>query len=392
MKAKVLVILPTDKFLHRQILEGILAYGSEHGPWQFHFETGDRYEQGLGKGRRWGCTGIIAMVHDPAQLKELISTKTPAVFLNPPAKDGNTNGAPPPEWATFVNRNQENVGTTAAEYFLARGYQNFAFVGTPSSRSARWCEKRLNGFRSRLQREGLDCSTFSASTPEISSDFDRESAELTDWLKSLKPQTALYSAWDRRALQVMGLCLDAGISVPGSIAILGTDNDEVLCESVSPSLSSISLDGRNAGMLCAQLLDRHMRRRKVEPLIDLAFPRVVTRQSTDEMQVPDPFLAKALAIVRKDLSTTHTVAELAAAVGVSKRTLEMKSNLVLGTTLKTEIDRIRLNEAVRLISNTALSIQSIAEKCGFCCASHLNTRFKTIFGHNPSVFRYQDPK
>jgi LacI family transcriptional regulator len=190
----------------------------------------------------------------------------------------------------------------------------------------------------------------------------------------------------------MGLCLDAGISVPGSIAILGTDNDEVLCESVSPSLSSISLDGRNAGMLCAQLLDRHMRRRKVEPLIDLAFPRVVTRQSTDEMQVPDPFLAKALAIVRKDLSTTHTVAELAAAVGVSKRTLEMKSNLVLGATLKTEIDRIRLNEAVRLISNTALSIQSIAEKCGFCCASHLNTRFKTIFGHNPSVFRYQDPK
>lgn len=392
MKAKVLVILPTDKFLHRQILEGILAYGSEHGPWQFHFETGDRYEQGLGKGRRWGCTGIIAMVHDPAQLKELISIKTPAVFLNPPDKGTSEGGAMPPEGTTFVRRNQENVGTTAAEYFLARGYQNFAFVGTPSSRSARWCEKRLDGFRSRLQREGFDCSTFSASTPEVSSDFDRESTELTDWLKSLKPQTALYSAWDRRALQVMGLCLDAGISVPGSIAILGTDNDEVLCESVSPSLSSISLDGRNAGMLCAQLLDRHMRRRKVEPLIDLAFPRVVTRQSTDEMQVPDPFLAKALAIVRKDLSTTHTVAELAAAVGISKRTLEMKSNLVLGSTLKTEIDRIRLNEAVRLISNTGLSIQSIAEKCGFCCASHLNTRFKTIFGHNPSVFRYQDPK
>ena len=54
MKAKVLIILPTDKFLQRQILEGILAYGREHGPWQFHFETGNRYEQGLGKGRRWG--------------------------------------------------------------------------------------------------------------------------------------------------------------------------------------------------------------------------------------------------------------------------------------------------------------------------------------------------
>ena len=391
MKAKILIILPSDKFLHRQILEGILAYGSEHGPWQFQFETGDKYEQGIGKGRRWGCTGIIAMVREAAQLKELLDTKIPAVFINPPAGKG-AKAKPPPGWATFVNRDQHNVGTTAAEYFLSRGYRSFAFVGTPHSESAKWCEERLEGFRRRLNGEGFGCSVFSASSPEIASNFDLESIELTGWLKSLKPQTALYAAWDRRALQIIGLCIDAGISVPGSMAILGTDNDEVLCESVSPSLSSISLDGCNAGKLCAQILDRHMHGRKVEPLIDLSFPRTVTRQSTDELQVPDPFLAKALAIVRKDLSVTHTVAELASAVGISKRTLEMKANLVLGTTLKAETDRIRLNEAVRLISNTDASIQSIAEKCGFCCASHLNTRFKTIFGHNPSVFRYQDPK
>ena len=60
--------------------------------------------------------------------------------------------------------------------------------------------------------------------------------------------------------------------------------------------------------------------------------------------------------------------------------------------IKAEIEKIRLNEAVRMISNSGLSIQSVAEKCGFCCASHLNTRFKAVFGHNPSVFRYQDPK
>ena len=391
MKAKVLIILPTDKFLQRQILEGILAYGREHGPWQFHFETGNHYEQGLGKGRRWGCTGIIAMLREHSQLEELIDTKIPAVFINPPFNEKAKNSMPP-KWATFVNRNQENVGATAAEYFLSRGYRNFAFVGTPLIKAAEWCERRLDGFRSRLKKEGLDSTAFNASTREVSSDFDMESTELTEWLKSLPPQTALHAAWDRRALQVMGLCLDAGISVPGSISILGTDNDEVLCESFSPSLSSISLDGRNAGILCAQLLDAHMQKRKVEPLVDLAFPRVVTRQSTDEMQVPDRFVAKALTIVRRDLSERHTISKLAMAVGVSKRTLEMKANLVLGTTLKAEIEKIRLNEAVRMISNSGLSIQSVAEKCGFCCASHLNTRFKAVFGHNPSVFRYQDPK
>ena len=197
---------------------------------------------------------------------------------------------------------------------------------------------------------------------------------------------------DRRALQVLNLCTDIGLSVPGRIAVLGTDNDELLCESNSPSLSSIALDGRNAGNLCAKLLDEHMRGRKVEPLVDLAFPRIVTRQSTDETIVPDRFIAKALAIVRKDLSVNHTVGDLARSLNISRRTLEMKSNLILGTTLKSEINRIRLNEAVRLISNTDLPVWVIAEKCGFCCASHLNTRFKEMFGYTPSVFRYQRPQ
>ena len=390
MKAKVLTILPTDGFLHRQILEGILAYGHEHGPWQFHFETADRSGQALDKGRRWGCTGIIAMVRENAQLKELAAAMTPAVFINPPVGEEPKNILPP-KWATYVIRDQENVGATAAEYFLSRGYRNFAFVGMPTKNSARWCEQRLSGFRSRLDREGFDCDSFAASQA-AAYDPGRESAELTEWLKSLKPQTALYAARDGRALQVIDLCIDASIPVPGSVAVLGTDNDEVLCKSHTPSLSSISLDGRNAGALCAQLLDAHMQRRKVEPLVNLAFPRVITRRSTDEMQIPDRFVAKALAIVRRDISKRNTIASLAAAVGVSKRTLEMKSNIVLGGTLKSEIEKIRLNEAVRMISNSNLSIQSVAEKCGFCCASHLNTRFKAVFGHNPSVFRYQDPR
>lgn len=387
MKAKILVILPSDKFLHRQILEGVLAYGHERGPWQFHFETGDRYEQGLEKVSRWGCNGIIAMVRDCSQLQKMLKTRVPAVFLNPPQSGKRTDA--PPKWATFVSRDQEDVGKTAAEYFIERGYREFAFVGTP--RQTAWCMRRLNGFRGRLAKEDLGCTVFPGAPESDCDDFGRESPHIAKWLKSLKPGTALYASRDRRAVQMLNLCSDLGISVPGDLAVLGTDNDEVLCESVTPSLSSISLDGRNAGMLCAKLLDMHIRGRKVEPLVDLAFPGVVTRQSTDATLVPDAFIAKALAIVRRDLSNSHTIADIAKELKVSRRTLETKANLVLGTTLKNEINRIRLNEAVRLISNTDLSIQAVAERCGFCCASHLNTRFKTAFGHSPSVFRYRNP-
>ena len=262
-------------------------------------------------------------------------------------------------------------------------------MGTP--RPADWCSRRLKGLRNRLAAEGLECNAFPGAPEDERDDFDRESVHLAKWLRSLKPQTALYAAWDRRALQIISLCSELDIAVPESLSILGTDNDEVLCESSSPSLSSIALDGRNAGALCAKLLDAHMRGLSAEPLVDLAFPRIVTRQSTDKLLVPDAYLAKALAIVRKDLSTVRTIGDIAKQLHISRRSLEMKANLVLGNTLRSEINRIRLNEAVRLISNTSLPMSEIAEKCGFCCASHLNSRFKAAFGHTPSVFRYRNP-
>ena len=388
MKAKVLVILPSDKFLHRKILEGILEYGHKNGPWQFHFETGSRYEQGLARLRRWGCSGVIALVREHRQIDSILATKTPAVLINPPTPSRGA-ASKPPKYATFVSRVQEDVGKSAAEYFLDRGFRSFAFVGTPEP--SVWCKHRLRGMRDRLAAEGLACNVFPGAPKGEREDFDRESSHLAVWLQSLKPQTALYAAWDRRALQILSLCSELDIAVPETLSVLGTDNDEVLCESSTPSLSSIALDGQNVGALCAKLLDAHMHGRKVEPLVDLAFPRIVTRQSTDSTVVPDAYLAKVLAIVRGNLATVRTIDDIAKELHISRRSLELKANLVLGHTLKSEINRIRLNEAVRLISNTTLPLSEIAEKCGFCCASHLNSRFKSAFGHAPSVFRYRDP-
>ena len=328
------------------------------------------------------------MVREHSQMQSILKTRVPAVFINPPLTPSGSQ-TKPPKWATFVNRVQEDVGKSAAEYYLERGFRSFAFVGTPHPDG--WCTRRLDGFRSRLASAGLEVAAFPGAPEGDRDDFTREAVHLSRWLRALRPQTALYAAWDRRALQITSLCSELEISIPETIAVLGTDNDEVLCESATPSLSSIALDGRNAGRLCAKLLSRRMRGRSAEPLVDLAFPRIVTRQSTDKTLVPDAYLAKALAIVRKDLSVARTIDDIAKELHISKRSLEMKANLVLGNTLKSEMTRIRLNEAVRLISNTSLPLSEVAEKCGFCCAAHLNTRFKAAFGYSPSVFRYRNP-
>ena len=172
MKAKVLIILPSDKFLHRQILEGVLAYGHAHGPWQFHFETGSRYEQGLAKLRRWGCSGVIALVRERRQMNRILATKTPAVLINPPTPPCGA-ASKPPKRTTFIARVQEDVGKSAAEYFLDRGFRSFAFVGTPEPSA--WCERRLKGMRNRLAAAGLECNAFPGAPKGEREDFDRES-------------------------------------------------------------------------------------------------------------------------------------------------------------------------------------------------------------------------
>ena len=381
---RVAVILPSDKFQHRQILEGILEHGRAHGPWQFHLELGDRTDQIVGRRRSWAYDGVIAMVSDEVRRDEILSHRTPAVLINPPSESGIV--PTPPSWAAYVNRDQENVGATAAEYFLDRGYVDFAFLGTAIP--AAWSTRRLSGFRARLEKAGRSCQAFT----EHFDTTGLESQHLASWLHALRPGTALYTVDDERALQVLGICTDEGIAVPDTLSVLGTDNDTLLCESTTPPLSSIDMEGTSCGALCARLLDRLMHRRRVEPLVSLAYPRVITRQSSDAHFIADPFLAKALALVRQDLALRHTISHLATAVGVSKRTLEMKAQLVLGTTLQAEINSIRLNEAVRLLSNSSLTVQDVADKCGFSSASHLGTRLKAAFGYNASVFRYQDPR
>ena len=383
MKDKILIVLPTVKFLHRQILEGVLAYAREHGPWQFHLVTGDRFEQGLRHSSRWGFTGAIVLTDDKKRVKSILDRGVPTVLLNAPATKN------PHERTCLVRRNQEDVGKTAAEYFIDRGFSSFAFVA--DAQPATWEERRLKGFKGRLAHAGYSCSTYAAFADDGRQDFDVETDRLCQWISGLPPGTGVYVVRDNRALQVLGACMDAGIRVPHDIAVLGTDNDEALCESATPSLSSIALDGMHTGTLCAHLLEALMLGIKTEPIVDLAMPRVITRASTDTLALADPVLAKVLGHVRANLAQPVKIRELAATFGYSRRTLEMKAQKEIGRTLKDEINRIRLNEAIRLLSNTSLSVQAVAEQCGFCCASHLGTRLKAAFGHPPSVFRYRNP-
>ena len=376
----ILVTIPTANFTQRKILEGVLAYARENGPWLFHLNTGDIAAQGLKRVSAWGVDGVIVLSANPELLTRVARLNRPTVLINAPLSIRTRRRN-----ILVVRRDNPNLGRMAAEYLLAGGFRSFAFVGSP--RPAEWSDGRRDGFTRKIAAAGFPCAVYPTPTPDAYADFSREAPRLSAWLKALPKRTALYTVKDIRGQQILAACLDAGIAVPDDLAVLSTDDDEVLCETATPSLSSISLDGEHTGRICAKALDDLLHGRPRHPLVDIAHPRIVTRRSTDTFAVDNPVLARVIAYARKRLDTPLKIRDMAQALGVSVRTIETKARRHLGHPIREEILRLRLSEGVALLTNSRLTIAEIAARCGFCNASHFSRAVKAAFGYPPGVFR-----
>lgn len=381
---RVLLVFPTANLIHRQILNGILRYAHQHGPWEFHMITDLFGEQGLRRTREWGCTGAIALVSTKARAQAVLAAGAPVIFFNPPAALlQDRQGI---RWSCAV-RDQRGLGCAGADYFLNRQFNHFAFVGEVNN--APWSLEREKGFADRVAERGFKCERYPIVPKREREDFGLEQKRLRTWLHELPKPVALMAAWDRRGRQVLDTCLDAGISVPHEIAVLGIDDDEILCETTTPSLSSIALDGENNGYEIAKLLDRQMRGdRSSRPcILTLGMAGIVARRSTETACVTDPLIAKALNFIQANLSTAVTVGAVARHLNISRRLLEIKARQLFGRTIRDEIQHARLERVRNLLRNTEMTVSEIAIACGFCDPSHLCLRFRKAFHRTPNAFR-----
>ncbi|MDD4017725.1 MAG: substrate-binding domain-containing protein [Kiritimatiellae bacterium] len=382
-----LLVIPTANIIHRQILNGVLRYAQQHGPWEFHMLTGLFDEQGIRRTREWGCDGAISFAETNSQIQAVLDANVPAVFINPP-RSMLRKGSPLTRHCCAL-RDHAAVGRTGAEYFLERQYASFAYLGNVTNKA--WSHERRDGYVRKIEETGYRCDVYSGLTAEERDDFALESRRLRQWLKSLPKPVALMAAHDRRARQVLDMCMDEGLSVPHEVAVLGVGNDEILCETTTPPLSSIEMDGENTGFDCACLLDGRMvgcRQTALEPcLLTLDLVRVVTRRSTETSCVADPLVARALALIKERIGGPLTVAEVAAYVNLSCRMLEIRAKKVMGRTVNEEIQRIRLGAARSMLRNTHKTVGEVADACGFYDASHLGLWFRKIYKITPTAFR-----
>ena len=386
---QVALLFETNEQAHRDILRGVLRYEQIHGPWSLHVAEGRAGEQRLPALKGWNGSGMIGVIQNRAYAEAVLAADVPAVLIDPldavQLPDGLLQ-----RHSVFAS-DLRAIGELAADYYLERGFTYFGFVG--EIHDINWSRERGAAFAARVHAVGHQCEMYGPLTAHERQDWSRERQRLCTWLTALPKPAAVFVAMDVRGRQVLDACRMAGLRVPHEVAVLAVDNDELICGSTMPPLSSIALDTDRMGFEAARLLDQLMRRaRGRRPRrVERVFPplKVVTRRSTETIPIADPVVARALEYIWLNAQNPAGVPEIVQHSGVSRRSLEMRFRACVGVTLQDELQRTRLKRVRALLAETNHSVRAIAHACGFTSASYLGKVFRRTFGMTMTQYRAQ---
>jgi LacI family transcriptional regulator len=382
---KVALLIETARSFGRDFLGGIADYSRLHGPWRFHITPGD-YKQVVPKMKQWGGTGIIARIPDWRMAAAILEANVPTIALG--LMDEQMRPDSPLAKLSEISSDPVQVSRLAAEHLLARQLTRFAYVG---SEDRAWSSRRENAFSKILAERGYDVHVYRQPKRIQDRVWEREQDFLLRWISQLPTPIGLFACDDDRGREVLEVCSVAGLHVPEDVAVVGVDNDEVFCELSNPPLSSVALNAKSAGYQAASLLDAMMtgRVRKPQRIIVEAID-VVTRRSTEIVEVGDADIAAALQFIRREQGCGISVDDVVEEVSVSRRHLEKRFRATIGRTILEEIQLVRLERAKRMLLETTYSVAKIASLTGFGSVGYFVQFFHTRVGKTPLKYRTTD--
>ena len=378
---KVALLVETARGYGREVLQGIARYARLHGPWSFYVTPGD-FVQSLPKMEQWGGTGIIARIETPQVAKAVLATKLPVIALDL----SQSQLGPGSPWLRMCQLRSDSEGAMrlAIAHLLEKGLRHLGFVGVTGKI---WSDRRQQVFVEQVSGAGCEpCVYPSARRRRIP--WGREQAVLAHWLASLPKPLGIVACNDDRGREVLGACRQAKLRVPEEVAVIGVDNDELLCDLSDPPLSSVAIGAARAGFEAAALLDQLMagRVRKPQHLVAAAL-RVVARRSTDVWLHEDPEVAAAVRYIHDNAGRPIRVADVVASLGDARRTLEIRFRAATGRSIHAEIQRAHVDRAKHLLLETDLPLPKVAEACGFGSPSYLAAVFQRNLGVTPIKYR-----
>lgn len=381
---KIVLLVETARGYGRQLLRGIVRYARHHGPWSFYVTPGD-IEQAIPKLQRWGGTGVIARVTTPAMAKAILKSGLPTIVLD--LSDAQLRPTNRLSKLSEIASDSRHAAYMAADHLLERQFRHYAFVGIADRV---WSDRRQAGFCDRVIAAGFTPLVYAAASRKGDGAWGREQVRLAAWLKKLPKPLGLMACNDDRGREVLEACRAADIRVPEQVAVVGVDNDDLLCDLADPPLSSVALNAEQGGYRAAALLDKMMRGGKRIPARLVVEPLgVVTRQSTEIIALDDTEVVRAIQFIQKHAVAPIRVDDVVECVQISRRALELRFRQTLGRTIHAEILRVRLERSRRLLQETDLPISKVATSVGFDTASYFVQIFRKINGTTPARYRTQ---
>lgn len=369
----VALLIETTRSYGRNVMRGVGEYARVYGPWLFHLPNDARLKA-LPERGDWIGDGIIAQPHQHAEfVKQLAGCGIPVVSLSGPPGAG---GLP------AVRVNMEAVAELALKHFSDRGYQRVAYCGIPSEHL--W-PPTGRYFAELAARANISCDVY---LPAFHPDAQTlRLTHLAEWLKSLKKPIGLLAANDLRAREVMDACRSVGLHVPEEIAVMGVNDDELICDLSMPAISSVIPNARRVGYEAAAMLDRLMAGKKVVADVVVDPLGVRSRQSTDLLAIEDPDVAKVVRFIREHAAEGIRVEDVLEQVAMSRRSLEKRFRASVGRPVHVEIRRVQVERVKELLVTTDYKLERIAELTGFSTAQYLAGLFHRLVKMTPGAWR-----
>jgi LacI family transcriptional regulator len=379
-KTKVSLLLQMFQNFDQGIFRGIAAYAKEHHAWTLLVEQ----EQ-----QSWtsvlsepGVRGLIVNLDSDALAKAALRLRLPMVGLG-----GGGGHYHPKSGIPYVTTDNEAIGRMAAEHLLETGLRHFGYCGFTPTRNFSWTAVREKAFCARLAESGFECRVFHG-TSGLGSHAVTTQREIAAWLRVLPKPVGIMGCYDWRARHVLEACHNSGLRIPDDVALIGVDNDLMLCDLTDPPLTSIEQGRFGIGHTVASLLDQLLKGRKPERLLHVMPPLgVVTRQSTNLIATSDAGIARSLRMIREQACAGLTADALAGKMRISRTTLDNRLKAAIGRTADLEIRRVRVAMAENLLTHTDLPLRDIATQAGFATEQYLCEVWKREKASTPGQFR-----
>ncbi|RLI85048.1 MAG: transcriptional regulator, partial [Archaeoglobales archaeon] len=289
-----------------------------------------------------------------------------------------------PPWPNIIVNNKK-VSKMAADFFLNKGFKHFGYCGFDYFP---WSQERSAYFNTEIRKAGHAAHIYKKPKSKIYNMWKYEQDSVKNWLKSLPKPVAVLASNDLRGQFILELCKTSGLNVPDEIAVLGIDNDKVVCSISSPPLTSININYQKAGFEAAQLLEKLMNGQKSQKQQIIIEPTtIITRRSTDTLAIDDKDIATALSFIRENANIPLQVDEVAQEVLISKRTLQRKFKKSIGHSIGYEIKKTRMEKIANILIETDRPVYRIANELGYNDCTNMVRSFRQFMELTPQAYR-----